>query len=171
MPPPLQAAAALGIAYRPMTDEDLPFVARLYASTRAREVAATGWPAPMQAAFLDQQHRAQHAGYRGAYPDAEWLIVEQGGDAIGRVYLAETPTELLLIDISFLPDWTGRGLGGAILADLLALAAAKNKPVGLHVEKLNPAKRLYQRLGFAFAEDNGLYERMEWRPQGIESGS
>jgi ribosomal protein S18 acetylase RimI-like enzyme len=166
VPPPLQAAAAHGIAYRPMTDEDLPFVARLYASTRAREVAATGWPAEMQAAFLDQQHRAQHMSYRGAYPDAEWLIVEQGGDAIGRVYLAETADELLLIDISFLPDRTGQGLGGAILADLLAFAGAKDKRVGLHVEKFNPAKRLYERLGFTFAEDNGLYERMEWRPSG-----
>ena len=44
MPPPLSAAVAFGISYRPMIEDDLPFVADLYASTRAEEVAATGWP-------------------------------------------------------------------------------------------------------------------------------
>ena len=39
MPPPLRAAAPFGIAYRPMTDDDLPFVDALFASTRAEEVA------------------------------------------------------------------------------------------------------------------------------------
>ena len=42
------AAPRFGIAYRPMTDDDLPFVAALYASTRAEEVAPTGWPPEMQ---------------------------------------------------------------------------------------------------------------------------
>jgi len=164
MPPPIEAAAAFGIAYRPMTDEDLLFVAALFASTRAEEVAATGWPPEMQRAFLDQQHRAQHQHYRNVYPDAEWLIIERAGDAIGRLYLDESDAELLLMDISLLPGQRGGGLGGAILADLLALAAGKGKPVSLHVEKFNPARRLYQRFGFTVMEDQGIYDRMEWRP-------
>ena len=164
MPPPIEAAAAFGIAYRPMTDEDLLFVAALFASTRAEEVAATGWPTEMQRAFLDQQHRAQHQHYRNVYPDAEWLIIERAGDAIGRLYLHESGAELLLMDISLLPEQRGGGLGGAILADLLALAAGKGKPVSLHVEKFNPARRLYQRFGFTVMEDQGIYDRMEWRP-------
>jgi len=164
MPPPIEAAAAFGIAYRPMTDEDLLFVAALFASTRAEEVAATGWPPEMQRAFLDQQHRAQHQHYRNVYPDAEWLIIERAGDAIGRLYLHESDAELLLMDISLLPEQRGGGLGGAILADLLALAAGKGKPVSLHVEKFNPARRLYQRFGFTVMEEQGIYDRMEWRP-------
>ena len=164
MPPPIEAAAAFGIAYRPMTDEDLLFVAALFASTRAEEVAASGWPPEMQRAFLDQQHRAQHQHYRNVYPDAEWLIVERAGDAIGRLYLDESDAELLLMDISLLPGQRGGGLGGAILADLLALAAGKGKPVSLHVEKFNPARRLYQRFGFTVMEEQGIYDRMEWRP-------
>lgn len=164
MPPPIEAAAAFGIAYRPMSDEDLPFVARLFASTRAQEVAATGWPPETQRAFLDQQHRAQHLHYRNVYPGAEWLIIERGSEAIGRLYLDESDTGLLLMDISLLPGERGVGLGGAILADVLALAAARDKPVSLHVEKFNPARRLYQRFGFAVMEDQGVYDLMEWRP-------
>ena len=157
MPPPLREAAAFDISYRVMTDEDLPVVAALYASTRAEEVASTGWPPEMQAAFLDQQHRAQHGYYRTAYPNGEWLLIERGGAPIGRLYLAEQDGMLLLIDISLLPGERGTGLGTAILNDLLA---GETRPVELHVERFNPALRLYQRLGFEVAEDTSIYLRM-----------
>lgn len=164
MPPPIEAAAAFGIAYRPMTDEDLAFVAALYASTRAEEVASTGWPPEMQQAFLDQQHRAQHQHYRGAYPEGEWLIIERGGQAVGRLYLAEVGADINLIDISLLAEARGAGLGGAIMADLRDHAAARGKGIELYVEKFNPARRLYLRLGFAAVEEAGVYDRMVWRP-------
>lgn len=160
MPPPFEAAAALGIACRAMTDEDLPFVARLYASTRADELAATGWPEEMRAQFLDQQHRAQHRHYRSAWPEGEWLILEQDGAPIGRLYLGEDKASVRLIDISLIPESRGAGLGGGILADLLRDAAVRGKSVVLHVEKGNRARRLYERLGFAAVEDKGAYDRM-----------
>jgi hypothetical protein len=34
----------------------------------------------------------------------------------------------------------------------------------IHVEKFNPAMRLYRRLGFVTAEEQGVYERMRWMP-------
>lgn len=147
-----------------MTDEDLPFVARLYASTRAAEVAATGWPPQMQAAFLQQQHRAQEQHYRGTYPDTLWLIVERGGAAAGRLYLSRADGGLLLLDIALLPEHRGGGLGGAMMRDLLALARAGGEMVTLHVERTNPARRLYERLGFEKVEEMPIYLRMEWRP-------
>ena len=163
MPPPVEAAASFGIAYRAMTEADLPFVARLYASTRADELAATGWPEEMRAQFLDQQHRAQHQHYRSAWPEGEWLIVEQEGAPVGRLYLGEEDASLRLIDISLIPESRGAGLGAAILADLKRDAAARGKSVVLHVEKGNRARRLYERLGFATVEDKGAYERMVWK--------
>ena len=157
MPPPIAAAAAFGIRYRPETDDDLPFVAALYATTRADELAASGWPEAMQAAFLEQQHRAQHAHYRGTWPGGEWLIIERAGTAIGRLYLAEELGKRLIIDISLLPEARGAGLGTAILSDLLATEAM---PVELHVQRLNPARRLYERFGFRIVEEQAIYLRM-----------
>lgn len=165
MPPPIRAAAGFGIAYRPETADDLAFVASLYASTRAAEFAALGWPPEMLRAFLDQQHRAQHGHYRTVYPGAEWLIVEQAGAPIGRLYLEERAESLHLIDISLVPERRGAGLGGAILADLAAQAEALARPLSLQVEKVNPARRLYARLGFRATSDNGPYDWME-RPSG-----
>ena len=166
MPPPLRAAGKHGISCRPMADRDLAFVAALYASTRAEEVAQTGWPAAQQQAFLAQQHRAQHTHYRNAYPDAEWLILEREGESIGRLYLGEAGNRILLIDISLVAEARGAGLGSAILADLLDAAGAAGKSVSLHVERFNPAQRLYRRLGFTLVRDNDIYLEMEWSPPG-----
>jgi len=161
MPPPLREAAAFGISYRVMEDGDLPFVAALYATTRAEELASTGWPAEMQATFLDQQHRAQHSHYRAAYPHGEWLLIERGGESIGRLYLAEEMGMALLVDISLLPEARGSGLGTAILKDLIA---AETRPVELHVERHNRARQLYERLGFREVEEGPVYYRMIRQP-------
>lgn len=163
-PPPLRAAAPLGVTYRDMTDADLPFVAALYASTRAEEVAATGWPPEMQAAFLQQQHQAQHAHYRRHYADAAWLIIQHHGTDAGRLYLDHGADDLGVIDISLVPAARGQGIGGAVLRDVLAMAAGSGRAVGIHVEKNNPARRLYDRLGFAMAEDKGVYDYLVARP-------
>ena len=164
MPPPLVAAAAFGIAYRDERDEDRAFSFSVYASTRAEEVAQTGWPIEMQHRFLAQQAEAQHLHYRHHYPNAEWLIIERGGEAIGRLYLEEWPSQFRVIDVSLLPESRGSGIGAAILADIGAVAAAAAKKVSIHVEKNNPARRLYLRLGFATVEDKGIYDLMEWDP-------
>ena len=161
MPPPLNAAAGFGVSYRPFTDDDLPFVAELYASTRREEVAATGWPAEMQEAFLAQQAAAQHSHYAIHFADAEWLIIERDGRPIGRLYLDTLPSDHHhVIDISLVPDSRGLGIGGAILRDALEQAGDAGKGVSIHVEKNNPARSLYERLGFELVEDLGIYDLM-----------
>ena len=155
-------AAGLGLRFRPITDADLPFLARVYASTRAEELAATPWSDAQKAAFLDMQFRAQHADYQTNYPDADWLVIMRGGEAIGRLYLDRWPTQHCIIDIALLSEHRGKGLGEALLRDLLDEAAARGKDVSIHVEKNNPAMRLYRRLGFTTAEDKGVYDLMRW---------
>lgn len=164
MPPPLRAAARLGVSYRPMTDEDMPFLAALYYSTRAEEVAQTGWPAEMQQQFLAQQFDAQHRHYQRHYADAEWLVIERGGEAVGRLYIEEWQSQIRIIDIALVPAARGLGIGAAIFEDTFDLARANGKKVSIHVEKNNPARRLYYRLGFEMIADEGVYDLLEWRP-------
>lgn len=161
MPPPLPAAERLGLAFRPMTDGDLPFVAELFASTRAELFAAL--PPAMREGLVARQHEAQHRHYRAAWPDAEWLIVELGGEAIGRLYLDSSGDAFHLIDISLVPAARGGGLGGAILSDLVEAARRSGRRVSMHVEHSNPALRLYAGLGFTLVEDKGVYLELEWR--------
>jgi GNAT superfamily N-acetyltransferase len=164
MPMPLRRAEALGIACRPATEDDLPVLAQSYFSTRVEEVAQTGWPVEQQHGFLVQQFEAQHRHYRDHYPGAEWLVIERAGTPVGRLYLDEWETEFRLIDIALLPDARGGGIGKALLEDVMEGAAAKGKSVSIHVERMNPAMRLYLRLGFAKVDEHGVYDLMEWRP-------
>lgn len=164
MPPPLRAAAAHRISYRPAEDGDLPFLSEVYFSTRAEEVAATGWPEAAQRDFLAQQFDAQHRHYHAHYPDAEWLIIERDGAAIGRLYIEEWSSQIRIIDIALIPGDRGGGTGGAILADMQDLARDRAKKLSIHVEKNNPAMRLYRRIGFRPVEDKGVYDLLEWDP-------
>lgn len=160
MPPPLRAAAALGIGYRAATDDDRPFLAAVYAATRTEELAVTGWPDELKAKFLAQQFDAQHRHYRAHYPDAEWLVIERGGEAIGRLYVEEWSDQVRIIDIALLPTHRGRGIGGAILDDVIEQADRAGKAVSIHVERSNPAMRLYLRLGFVKTGESGVYDLM-----------
>ena len=164
MPFPLRSAARLGLNLRPVTDADLPLLARLYASTRLEEVAQTGWPPELQQAFLQQQHEAQHSHYKAAFPQAEWSIIERADDAVGRLYWYERTDDLHVMDITLLPEFRGGGWGAAVLSDFLAHAADVGKGVTIHIEKTNPARSLYDRLGFRLVEDRGLYDYLRAVP-------
>jgi ribosomal protein S18 acetylase RimI-like enzyme len=155
-------AADAGLAFRPITDADLPFLAEVYASTRTEELAVTPWTDAQKAEFLDMQFRAQHAHYQRHYPQADWLVTMRGGEDIGRLYIDRWPTQHGIIDIAFLPKHRGHGLGSALLHDLMDEAATAGKGITIHVEKYNPAMRLYRRLGFKTVEDQGVYDLMRW---------
>jgi ribosomal protein S18 acetylase RimI-like enzyme len=155
-------AAGAGLSFRPIGDSDLPFLARLYASTRAEELNAAPWTDAQKAAFLDMQFRAQHTHYQQYYPKADWLVTMRDGEDIGRLYIERWPSQHCIIDIAFMPEHRGKGLGAALLRDLMDEAAAAGKAVSIHVEKFNPAMQLYRRLGFETVEDKGVYDLMHW---------
>jgi GNAT superfamily N-acetyltransferase len=155
-------AATAGCRFRRITAADLPFLARVYASTRTEEVAAAPWTDEQKAVFLASQFQAQHAHYQKYYPDADWLVIARDGNDIGRLYIERWSAQHRIIDIALLPEHRGKGFGGALLADLLDEATAAGKDVSIHVEKFNPAMRLYKRLGFAIEEDKGVYDLMRW---------
>jgi ribosomal protein S18 acetylase RimI-like enzyme len=159
-------AAGLGLTFRRLTEADLPFLARVYASTRAEELAAvTSMTDAEKAAFLDAQFELQHAHYRKHYPQADWLVTARDGEDVGRLYIERWPSQHRIIDIAFLPEHRGQGFGEALLRDLMDEAGATGKAVSIHVEKDNPAMRLYRRLGFVTEEDKGVYDLMRWTSQ------
>lgn len=153
------------------TDADRPFLRRLYGLLREDELAmAVDWTEEFKNAFVDQQFEAQTTYYHEHYKGAEFFIVESGegaGESVGRFYLHHREREIRLMDISFLPEHRGKGLGSRLLADLLARGEKEGKRVTIHVEKYNPALRLYARLGFREAADRGVYWLLEWVPPGL----
>ena len=149
------------IRFRPITLGDEPFLSQVYASTRLDELAVTDWTDEQKVAFLQMQFVAQHKFYQENYTDTDFLVILQDDTLIGRLYVARWKEEIRIVDIAILPAYRRSGIGTTILRDLLAEADAAGKPVRIHVERENPALRLYQRLGFVMIEDKGVYLFME----------
>jgi len=147
---------------RPIKPEDEEFLARVYASTRAEELAITDWSEGQKADFCRRQFDAQSAYYAANYPGTSFQIVERDGWPIGRLYVARWEKEIRIVDITLLPEARGSGLGTQLLRDLQEEARAAGKSLTIHVERFNRALALYQRLGFRQIEDKGVYLLMRW---------
>lgn len=150
------------IAFRPREPRDAGFLRKVYASARADELARTNWSDAQKAAFVEQQFQAQDHAYTQNYPGAAHLIIEANATPAGRLYLHRREREIRIIDIALLPPFRNRGIGAAILQQILAQGAAANCAVTIHVETFNPARRLYERLGFRPASQNEVYILMRW---------
>ena len=149
---------------------DEPFLRKVYSSTREEELAPLAWDAQSKRQFLDMQFNAQNGYYHEMYPNADYQIIEIEGQPAGRLYLDRRRDEIRIVDIALLPDFRGTGVGTSILNDILDEAVASKKMVRIHVEKFNPAMRLYERLGFTPTADRGVYLLMEWTPDGSDNG-
>ena len=152
------------LSLRPVEPADEPFLFMVYASTREPELAMVDWDPAQKEAFLLQQFSAQYQYYREHYVGASYQVILRDGLPVGRLYVARWPEEIRIMDIALLPEHRNAGIGSSLLRDLQADGAATGKRVSIHVEKFNPALRLYERLGFAPTTDRGVYVMLEWRP-------
>jgi ribosomal protein S18 acetylase RimI-like enzyme len=151
---------------RPAGSGDAELLYRIYASTREDELAVVPWQAAQKEAFLRMQFAAQDRYYHATFPAASYDLIVSGEEVLGRLYVDRGEPAWLVLDIALLPEHRGRGIGARLLTDVLAEARAAAKPVQIHVERFNPAQRLYDRLGFRQIADEGVYLRLEWNPGG-----
>ena len=152
------------ITLRPVHTDDEPFLYQVYASTRADELAQLDWDDAQKDEFIRMQFRAQRDYYQAQFPAADFQVIVAGDQPVGRLYVDRRHDEIRIVDIALLPAHRNSRIGSRLLGDLLAEAARVGKPVRIHVERFNPALRLYERLGFTRSGDNGVYFLMEWIP-------
>ena len=150
------------ISLRPITPEDESFLASLYASTRAAELAQTNWSDEQKTMFCRMQFNAQTADYQRNYPKASFQIIERDRVAAGRLLVLREDDKIDVIDIALMPEHRGAGIGTKFLRELQEEAKAAGKKLSTHVERFNPARRLYDRLGFQQVEEKGVYLLFEW---------
>jgi ribosomal protein S18 acetylase RimI-like enzyme len=123
------------------------------------------WDDAQKDAFLRMQFEAQDAWWQENYAEASFDVILADGEPVGRLYVHRGPSEIRIVDIALLPEHRGNGIGTRLLDDLLAEGDARGKSVTIHVERMNPALRLYERLGFSVAEDKGVYLFLERPPR------
>ena len=153
------------VRLRPATLEDEPFLRQLFATTRADELALMAWDDNQKEMFIAMQFNAQKQQYAMSYPQAQHSIILLNDNPIGRQMVDRGESEFTLVDIALLPNHRSAGIGTHLIEDFLAEAGSVGKPVTLNVWHSNPAKKLYQRMGFTSVnDDGGVYCEMSWSP-------
>lgn len=131
------------IGFRPAAESDIGFLYALHVATMKEYVDRTwGW----EDAF-------QESVFRRNYVPSEVEIITWDSRDMGMLNVEERAGDIFLRAIEIHPEYQGRGIATSILRQIILDASASGRPVRLHVLKVNPAKRLYDRLGFSVIED------------------
>jgi len=99
-------------AWRPSTHQDLDFLRRVYAGTRAEELACTGWDESTCAGFVTMQFEAQDRHYRAHFPDAQCSVIEFATCdelvPVGRLWVDRRQHSIHVLDIALLDEFRSR---------------------------------------------------------------
>ncbi|RZA29395.1 MAG: N-acetyltransferase [Lysobacteraceae bacterium] len=122
---------------RQATESDIPFLLALRRETMDGHLAASGADCSEQAHLARVMHH---------FDCAEVLTHE--GSPVGLLKLRREAEAWEIVQIQLGHRLQGHGIGRALLEEVLADAAIAGVEVRLSVLKANPARRLYERLGF-----------------------
>jgi ribosomal protein S18 acetylase RimI-like enzyme len=134
------------IELRPVRAEDHRVAWRLYAEgIRPYAAAYRAWVDAEQEARFESRYK----------PGSTWVINRDGAD-IGWMELQEIDEELRLNQLYVATAQQRKGIGSQVMRHVLAKSRETGKPVALNVLKNNPARRLYERFGFAVVGENEM---------------
>ncbi|HEX8564471.1 MAG TPA: GNAT family N-acetyltransferase [Pyrinomonadaceae bacterium] len=143
------------IELRQIETSDFDFLWRLHNAALKDYVTQTwGW-----------DENWQRESFIKAFNPSEGKIIVIDGKDAGYLWVIEKDNEVLLASIRLLPGFQNHGIGSKIIRDLLEKS---EKPVRLQVLKVNPARHLYERLGFEICEETATHFTMKSVP--LESG-
>ena len=149
------------ITLRPARTQDFDFCEALYFAGMENIIRELKLDRAAQVASFRQQWKMTQVRiitFEGA--DIGWLQSATRGDAL---FLAQ-----LFVDASF----QRRGIGTEVINRVIGEAARARQAVALAVVKVNPALRLYERLGFRITQedDRKFYMRRDPDAEGPVSG-
>lgn len=147
----------------PVQEGDEALLLKIYACSRADEMALVPWDAAQKQAFLQMQFAAQQKHYRAYFPNASHDLILVDSEPVGRIYVDRRETEIRILDLTLLPEARGRGIGTPILQDLMKEASETKVPLTIYVESFNRSLGLFQRLSFVKTDESGASWLMEWR--------
>jgi len=142
------------VVLRPATEADREFLRSLHHACYRRWVEPIwGWDE------LDQDRR-----FGETFSVAGCSIIELAGEPIGTLKTSNQDRWHFVEDIEVEPGHQGRGIGTHVLRGVLAEADRAHLPVRLRVLHTNPARRLYERLGFEIEGETATHALMVRQP-------
>jgi ribosomal protein S18 acetylase RimI-like enzyme len=143
------------LTFRPATDDDYEYLSRLNEATMRTYAEQTygPWDETIVRRIFAERWR----------PASTRIVVIDGQDA-GMLEVLSGEAGVQLANIRVAPEYQGRGIGSRLVAQVLRDAHARGLPVTLRVLKVNPARRLYERLGFVLVGEDEQHYKMAAQP-------
>jgi GNAT superfamily N-acetyltransferase len=144
----------LNVALRPAQESDRPFIEAVYFSTHRWLVERLfGWRG-------DEFERKK---LNETVDLAVTSIVLVDGRDAGWLTVHRAPDGISLAQIYLSAPWQNKGVGSLLIGRLIEEARARSLPLTLATAKINPARRLYERLGFVTVAESEYKIYMEVR--------
>lgn len=152
------------IILRPEATTDATFLQTLFTAITLRTLGMNAGPAADL--LIDMQYRSRAQHYAAAWPAARRWVIEHDEVPVGALIEGDAGDAIHVIDIAFLPQLQGQGLGTAVLADLQSRAGACGKGITAQVMVSNVASlALFRRRGFVGAAQHGDAQiGVRWTP-------
>ncbi|MBW4623172.1 MAG: GNAT family N-acetyltransferase [Cyanosarcina radialis HA8281-LM2] len=132
---------------------DFSFIYDLHRQTMYSYVEQTwGW-----------KEEVQLQGMQEDFDNSLFEIVCLNEQDIGVISVIDRGNEMFLNYLAILPIYQKQGLGTQLVRQVLSQAAERGVPVKLNVMRVNPAKELYDRLGFKVVDSDRDRYFMEWQ--------
>jgi len=151
------------VSLRKAGPEDEPLLYDLFAEDRAAQFAACGMGEAQFKPLIEMQYRGRKMTYAAQYPAAEdSILLDEDGQPVGRLLLDRRPDRWRIVDIAVLVNHRGRGLGTQVLKECQRQCETAEVRMELQVALWNPARRLYERLGFRAIREDAVAVEMVW---------
>jgi len=141
------------VGIRPATPEDRELF---------YELRHDGFRTYAEAVFGPWDETRQRASAARDLDELPVEIIEYDGDPVGYQILLRHPDHWFLDEIAIAAAERNRGLGTQLVSMIMTAARALDLPLRLSVLHVNPAQRLYARLGFRITRVEHPRIKMEW---------
>lgn len=124
---------------------DLPFLLKLRIDTMDEHLKAQGI-----------HYRAEHHLERLLDQFKCSKLICYQTKRIGLIKVKQSRDRIHLMQLQISPSFQGQGIGSYLVKELIRVAMNSKCRLSLKVLKLNPAKALYQRLGFIVTAESNI---------------
>ena len=137
---------------RPAIESERARIFETYRETVGPYIAqAWGWDDDYQLGSFWKHH-----------PFGEFQTIRVGDSMAGGLHLEQDSADLFIRMLFLAPEFQGRGIGTKLVGDLHSVAQDSGKGLSLKVIRTNPARRLYERLGFLVSNEDDSSLDMRW---------
>jgi len=134
------------VGFRSALENDYDFLYALHTATMKEYVNKT-WG---EDAFQEDM-------FRKNFVPTQIQVITLDGSDMGMISWEENDNDIFLRVIEIFPRHQRQGFGTTIIQKIIDDAAHRRKEVRLQVLKVNPAKQLYDRLGFTVIEETSTH--------------